>query len=194
MLDSQPVVTPELISFWKWIADYYICSPGEVMTAAMPAGMKLASESIITINPDDDGNATLSEREQRVKDMLATDGKMSVSVLESKTGCKNIMSTVRSLYDKGVVRVNEVVASKYKARQETRVELAKEYLSKGAWSTIMFLYQEKNAKTGEFGEPKVSVRRYQKQQGVLKQRSKFNISSKEQAKAMIAILNKWYEL
>ena len=122
MLDSQPVVTPEQISFWKWIADYYICSPGEVMTAAMPAGMKLASESIITINPDDDGNATLSEREQRVKDMLATDGKMSVSVLESKTGCKNIMSTVRSLYDKGVVRVNEVVASKYKARQETRVE------------------------------------------------------------------------
>lgn len=73
-------------------------------------------------------------------------------------------------------------------------ELAKEYLSKVAWSTIMFLYQEKNAKTGEFGEPKVSVRRYQKQQGVLKQRSKFNISSKEQAKAMIAILNKWYEL
>ena len=129
VLDSQPVVTPEQISFWKWIADYYICSPGEVMTAAMPAGMKLASESIITINPDDDGNATLSEREQRVKDMLATDGKMSVSVLESKTGCKNIMSTVRSLYDKGVVRVNEVVASKYKARQETRVELAKEYFS-----------------------------------------------------------------
>ena len=129
VLDSQPVVTPEQISFWKWIADYYICSPGEVMTAAMPAGMKLASESIITINPDDDGNATLSEREQKVKDMLATDGKMSVSVLESKTGCKNIMSTVRSLYDKGVVRVNEVVASKYKARQETRVELAKEYFS-----------------------------------------------------------------
>ena len=60
VLDSQPVVTPEQISFWKWIADYYICSPGEVMTAAMPAGMKLASESIITINPDDDGNATLS--------------------------------------------------------------------------------------------------------------------------------------
>lgn len=56
--------------------------------------------------------------------------------------------------------------------------------------TIEFTDEE----TGEFGEPKVSVRRYQKQQGVLKQRSKFNISSKEQAKAMIAILNKWYEL
>ena len=67
-------------------------------------------------------------------------------------------------------------------------ELAKEFLSKGAWSTMMFLYQEKNAKTGDFGDPKVSIRRYQKQQGVFKQRSKFNISSKEQAKAIIEIL------
>ena len=73
-------------------------------------------------------------------------------------------------------------------------ELAKEYLSKGAWSTMMFLYQDRNAKTGEFGEPKVSIRRYQKQQGLFKQRSKFNISNKEQAKAIITVLKKWYEL
>ncbi|MDR1760752.1 MAG: hypothetical protein LBR60_09570 [Fibrobacter sp.] len=73
-------------------------------------------------------------------------------------------------------------------------ELAKEYLTKGAWQTIMFLYQERDAKTGEFGEPKVSIRRYQKTGGVLKQRSKFNVSSKAQAEAMIAIFKKWYEL
>lgn len=73
-------------------------------------------------------------------------------------------------------------------------ELAKEYLSKGAWQTIMFLYQDKDKKTGEFGEPKVSIRRYQKVQGVLKQRSKFNVSSKAQAEAIIGMLKKWYEL
>jgi hypothetical protein len=73
-------------------------------------------------------------------------------------------------------------------------ELAKEYLSKGAWQTIMFLYQDKDSKTGAFGEPKVSIRRYQKVQGVLKQRSKFNVSSKAQAEGMIAILKKWYEI
>lgn len=73
-------------------------------------------------------------------------------------------------------------------------ELAKEYLSKGAWQTMMFLYQERNTKTGEFGEPKVSIRRYQKKDGAFKQRSKFNISNKEQAEAIIANLNKWYDL
>jgi hypothetical protein len=73
-------------------------------------------------------------------------------------------------------------------------ELAKEFLTKGAWQTVMFLYQDKNPKTGEFGEPKVSIRRYQKVQGVLKQRSKFNVSGKAQAEAIIANLKKWYEL
>ncbi|HHX14540.1 MAG TPA: hypothetical protein GX724_00055 [Fibrobacter sp.] len=73
-------------------------------------------------------------------------------------------------------------------------QLAKENLTKGAWQTIMFLYQEKDAKTGEFGDPKVSIRRYQKYQGALKQRSKFNVTNKAQAEAMIAIFKKWYEL
>jgi hypothetical protein len=71
-------------------------------------------------------------------------------------------------------------------------ELAKEYLSKGAWQTIMFLFKERDQRTGEFGEIKVGIRRYQKIKGVLKQRSKFNISSKAQAKQLIAILEKWY--
>ncbi|MDR1812708.1 MAG: hypothetical protein LBQ87_07770 [Candidatus Fibromonas sp.] len=72
-------------------------------------------------------------------------------------------------------------------------ELAKEYLSKGAWSTIAFLYQEKD-KNGNFGEPKVSLRRYQKIAGVYKQRSKFNVSSKAQAEQIIGVFKKWYEL
>ena len=72
-------------------------------------------------------------------------------------------------------------------------ELAKEYLSKGAWSTIAFLYQEKD-KDGNFGEAKVTLRRFQKIGGVYKQRSKFNISSKAQAGQIIECLKKWYEL
>jgi len=72
-------------------------------------------------------------------------------------------------------------------------ELAKEYLSKGAWSTIAFLYQERG-QDGNFGESKVTLRRYQKVQGAYKQRSKFNVSSKAQAEQIIGCLKKWYEL
>jgi len=72
-------------------------------------------------------------------------------------------------------------------------ELAKEYLSKGAWSTIAFLYQEKG-KDGNFGEAKVSLRRYQKTGGAQKQRSKFNVTNKAQAEQIMSVFKKWYEL
>lgn len=71
-------------------------------------------------------------------------------------------------------------------------ELSREVLSKGAWSTIMYLYQELDAKSGEFTEPKVTIRRYQKVAGVWKQRSKFNITSQIQAHKMVEILQNWY--
>ncbi len=73
-------------------------------------------------------------------------------------------------------------------------ELDKAVLSKGAWQTMMFLCQERNAKTGEFGEPKVYIRRYQKVAGAFKARSKFNISGKAQAEAIIENLKKWYNI
>ncbi len=71
-------------------------------------------------------------------------------------------------------------------------ELDKEVLSKGAWTTVLFHYRELNVRTGEFGEPKATIRRYQKQQGVFKQKSKFNISSAKQAIQISLILQEWF--
>ena len=71
-------------------------------------------------------------------------------------------------------------------------ELDKQFLSKGAWSTIMFKYCDLNKQTGEFGPPKVAIRRYQKVNGEYKYRSKFNISSEKQALKVIEILSGWF--
>ncbi len=70
-------------------------------------------------------------------------------------------------------------------------ELDKEILSKGAWTTIIFRYQEWNRAKEEYGPEKYTIRRYQKRGGQYQQKSKFNISSKDQAKAVIAALEKW---
>ena len=72
-------------------------------------------------------------------------------------------------------------------------ELDKEILSKGAWSTVIFRYQEWNRAKGEYGGDKYSIRRYQKRNGEYMQKSKFNISSRDQAKNIIAALEKWTE-
>ncbi|AGC49757.1 hypothetical protein K9U34_01135 [Lawsonia intracellularis] len=70
-------------------------------------------------------------------------------------------------------------------------ELDKVILSKGAWTTILFRYQEFDPETGGYGPEKYSIRRYQKVAGEYRQKSKFNISSIEQAKKIIEALTHW---
>lgn len=72
-------------------------------------------------------------------------------------------------------------------------ETGKEVLSKGAWATILYRYSDIDRKTGEYGKDKYSIRRYQKQQGEYRQKSKFNISSTEQAKKIISALSSWID-
>jgi hypothetical protein len=74
---------------------------------------------------------------------------------------------------------------------ETVRELDKEILTKGAWCTIIFRYQDWNRSKGEYGPDKYSIRRYQKRGGQYQQKSKFNISSRDQAEKIIAALEKW---
>jgi hypothetical protein len=73
-------------------------------------------------------------------------------------------------------------------------ELDKEVLTRGAWTTIMFRYQELNQKTEEFGPIKFRVARYRKRDGQFLPQSKFNISNSDQAKKIVDVLNQWIEL
>lgn len=70
-------------------------------------------------------------------------------------------------------------------------ELDKVILSKGAWATIIFRYQQLDRKKNEYGQEMYTIRRYRKMKGVYSQQSKFNISSKEQAGKIIDALNSW---
>ena len=70
-------------------------------------------------------------------------------------------------------------------------QLDKIVLTKGAWATLIYRYQDWNRTKEEYGPDKYSIRRYQKRNGEYQQRSKFNISSKDQAEKIIAALNTW---
>ncbi|MEJ2380951.1 MAG: hypothetical protein P8076_07150 [Gammaproteobacteria bacterium] len=72
-------------------------------------------------------------------------------------------------------------------------ELDKEVLTKGAWSTILFRYQDWDRQKGEYGPEKYTIRRYQKRGGEYMQKSKFNISSRDQARRIVETLQKWID-
>lgn len=70
-------------------------------------------------------------------------------------------------------------------------ELDKEVLSKGAWTTILFRYQDYDKNTKEYSADKFTIRRYQKRNGQYQAKSKFNISSVAQALKIIETLTHW---
>ena len=70
-------------------------------------------------------------------------------------------------------------------------EIDKKVLTKGAWSTIMYRYQDWDRKNEKYGPDKYSIRRYQKRNGQYHQKSKFTISSKDQATKVIEALQEW---
>jgi len=72
-------------------------------------------------------------------------------------------------------------------------ELDKVVLSKGAWSTVIYRYREWDRAKQDYGPDKYTIRRYQKRGGEYMQKSKFNISSRDQARAIVSALEKWLE-
>ena len=73
-----------------------------------------------------------------------------------------------------------------------RKELKRAVLSKGAWSTIMFLFQELDRKSDEWRAAKVAIVRYKKWNGQYRKQSSFNISSEKQARQIMTTLEAWY--
>lgn len=87
--------------------------------------------------------------------------------------------------------VDELTVEYFEGTQQTVKELDKVVLTKGAWATLMYRYQDLDRKTEEFGPIKYTIRRYQKRNGTYMQKSKFNISSADQAQKIIDTLTTW---
>ncbi|MDE6115904.1 MAG: primosomal protein N' [Duncaniella sp.] len=128
-IDTKPIIRHPQLKFWKWLADYYLCTPGEVFKAAIPAGLKIESETFISVVADfeESEDNRLTERETIVMEaLLSGDKKTSVESLKKKTGFANITSVVNSLLDKEAVAISENLVERYHSRKEIYVRLTAE--------------------------------------------------------------------
>lgn len=123
VLDSSPVLLPRQFEFWQWLAEYYLCTLGDVYKAAIPSGMKLESETLVEYNPEFEATAPLPDREQQILDLLSKDAEQCVTQLEKVSGLKNILPVIKSLLDKEAIFVKEELKRNYKPRTEARVKL-----------------------------------------------------------------------
>ena len=126
ILDDRPVLRRPQLRFWEWIADYYLCSVGDVYKAALPSGLKLESETVVTLNaefeePDDD---RLKEREWMLLAALGKRSRMTVQELEKESGMHNILPVLRRLLEREAVFVSEQIKAHYRPKTETYIRLA----------------------------------------------------------------------
>lgn len=121
VLDLNPVVTQSQLNLWKWIADYYICSLGEVMKAALPSGLKMESETLVAANEDFEEVEPLKKTELAVMENLSTSKQTSIEELSKLVKVKNLLPTMQSLLAKGAITLNEQLKDGYKPKMETYV-------------------------------------------------------------------------
>jgi primosomal protein N' (replication factor Y) len=150
LLDDNEVIYPQQFKLYEWIASYYMCTPGEVMTAALPSGLKLSSESMVQIHPSfnwDDTTFDFSEKEQMLLRHLQTEA-MSYTDASKLLGTKNIYSILKSLTSKSAIILFEEVKEKFKPKTEKRIRLTSEFVSK---QNLERLFAELGAKPKQEG-------------------------------------------
>jgi primosomal protein N' (replication factor Y) (superfamily II helicase) len=129
VLDNYPVVTELQFKLFRWIADYYLCSLGEVMNAALPSGLKLSSESMVQLNPSfslEESTLEFTDREIQLLRHLANES-MDYSSISKLLGVRNVYSILKSLVHKEAIILFEQVREKYKPKTEKKVRLVTEY-------------------------------------------------------------------
>lgn len=127
LLDSEPVVRHPQMKFWEWIADYYLCSQGEVFRAAVPAGLKLESETVVEVNPDfeEDPGDRLGERDLLVMNAVRrVPKKATLAAVTKETGFRNTSAIVARLVERDALMVSENLVERYKTRKIEMVEMA----------------------------------------------------------------------
>lgn len=127
LLDSEPIVRHPQMKFWEWIADYYLCSAGEVYRAAVPAGLKLESETVVEVNPDfeEDPGDRLSERDLLVMNAVRrVPKKATLAAVARETGFINTSAIVARLVERDALMVSENLVERYKTRKIEMVEMA----------------------------------------------------------------------
>lgn len=127
LLDSEPIVRHPQMKFWEWIADYYLCSQGEVFRAAVPAGLKLESETVVEVNPDfeEDPGDRLGERDLLVMNAVRrVPKKATLAAVARETGFRNTSAIVARLVERDALMVSENLVERYKTRKIEMVEMA----------------------------------------------------------------------
>ncbi|WP_099366540.1 replication restart helicase PriA [Sphingobacterium sp. 1.A.4] len=125
VVDDDPIIFPNQIVLWNWISEYYMCFPGDVMQAALPAALKMASETKIMAADDPTlDRSQISDKGYMILEALDLAGELTVNDVIKILGQKTVFPLLRSLFEKGYILISEEIKEKYKAKTKAFLRLA----------------------------------------------------------------------
>lgn len=128
VLDVEPIIHEQQLQLWLWISDYYLCTEGEVMAAALPAHFKLSSETILIYNEEvGDDFSTLDHDEYLVAEALLIKKELKLGEVQMILDTSHVYPVVKRLIEKRVCFVWEALKETYSAKKETFVLLNPQY-------------------------------------------------------------------
>ena len=127
LLDLTPLVNQTQLKLWKWISEYYMCSIGEVMKAALPSGFCLESETLLKMNPEFRDLLSLDQSDLQVVNPVESRGFVYLKSLPSSINNKNTLRIVNNLIVRRILIAGEAFEEKYKPKKESFVILSKKY-------------------------------------------------------------------
>jgi primosomal protein N' (replication factor Y) len=163
ILDEQPVVTQRQLQFWQWLAEYYMCNEGEVMNAALPSALKLASETKVMLNKDFEyDKAALNDKEYLITEALNIQPELTISDIAKLLGQKTVMPILKSLFEKNIVTISEEVSERYKPRKRTFLTLNPVYHNQESLKELFMILEKRAPKQADAVLAFIKLSRQQK--------------------------------
>lgn len=125
VLDEQPIVNHFQLELWDWISQYYMCMIGEVMIAALPGALRLASETKIVINPSFDRSHTgqFTDREFLLLEALEVRNVLTLGEVSQIIEQQTVYPIIKSLIEKGAILIQEELKEKFKPKVEIFIRI-----------------------------------------------------------------------
>lgn len=166
VLDAEPVVNTRQLQFWQWLADYYLCNIGEVMNAALPSALKLASETKVALNKDIEFDRTaLNDREFLIVDALELQPELTVSDIAKLLGQKTVMPILKIMFEKNIIHISEEVSDRYKPRRRTFITLNPVYHNQDQLKELFVILEKRAPKQADAVLAYIQLSRKQKTVG-----------------------------
>jgi primosomal protein N' (replication factor Y) (superfamily II helicase) len=127
ILDNRASVTPTQLWLFQWVADYYMCSVGEVMNMALPAGLKISSQSKIQLHPHFERYEDLEPLELQIVEALKLVDSLSFDEVANQINTKEVSPILKKLVAKHAIIIFEEISEKYKPKVEKRIRLKRVY-------------------------------------------------------------------